>query len=106
MFLQSLYIKKSSQDLEKFVPINCGAIPENLIESELFGHEKGAFTGAMHTQRGKFELAHKGTLFLDEIGELPLPMQVKFLRVLQEKQFYRIGSEKKYTSRCKDNSSY
>lgn len=86
--------KKSSQDLEKFVPINCGAIPENLIESELFGHEKGAFTGAMHTQRGKFELAHKGTLFLDEIGELPLPMQVKFLRVLQEKQFYRIGSEK------------
>ncbi|HLS54389.1 MAG TPA: sigma 54-interacting transcriptional regulator, partial [Tissierellaceae bacterium] len=68
-------------------------IPENLIESELFGHEKGAFTGAIQTKKGKFELAHKGTLFLDEIGELPLPMQVKFLRVLQEKQIYRIGSE-------------
>lgn len=86
--------KKSSQELKRFVPINCGAIPENLIESELFGHEKGAFTGAIQMKRGKFELAHNGTLFLDEVGELPLPMQVKFLRVLQEKQFYRVGSEK------------
>lgn len=85
--------KKSSQDLDKFIPINCGAIPENLIESELFGHEKGAFTGATHMKKGKFELANNGTLFLDEIGELPLQMQVKFLRVLQEKQFYRVGSE-------------
>lgn len=85
--------KKSFQDLEKFVAINCGAIPENLIESELFGHEKGSFTGAIQSKKGKFELAHKGTLFLDEIGDLPLQMQVKFLRVLQEKEFTRIGSE-------------
>ncbi|NYB73990.1 sigma-54-dependent Fis family transcriptional regulator [Sedimentibacter hydroxybenzoicus DSM 7310] len=77
-----------------FVVINCGAIPENLIESELFGFEKGSFTGADHIQKGKFELANGGTLFLDEIGELPFQSQVKFLRALQEKQIYKIGSEK------------
>lgn len=86
--------KKSSRRDKKFVTINCGAIPENLIESELFGHEKGAFTGASYTKIGKFEQANGGTIFLDEIGELPLSMQVKFLRVLQERQFERVGSLK------------
>lgn len=85
--------KKSLQKDNNFVAINCGAIPANLIEAELFGYEKGAFTGAYQQKKGKFELANGGTLFLDEIGDLPLEMQVKFLRVLQEKQFYRIGSE-------------
>ena len=76
------------------VPVNCGAIPENLLESELFGHEKGAFTGAAHTRLGRFELAHGGTLFLDEIGEMPLALQVKLLRVLQERCFERVGGNK------------
>jgi len=74
-----------------FIPVNCGAIPENLLESELFGHEKGAFTGAAHTRLGRFELAHGGTIFLDEIGELSLGLQVKLLRVLQERSFERVG---------------
>jgi DNA-binding NtrC family response regulator len=73
------------------IPVNCGAIPENLLESELFGHEKGAFTGAAHTRIGRFELAHGGTIFLDEIGELSLGLQVKLLRVLQERSFERVG---------------
>jgi sigma-54 specific flagellar transcriptional regulator A len=75
-----------------FVPVNCGAIPRDLLESELFGHEKGAFTGAITTRTGRFELAHQGTLFLDEIGDMSADMQVKLLRVLQERTFERVGS--------------
>jgi DNA-binding NtrC family response regulator len=74
-----------------FVAINCAAIPETLLETELFGHEKGAFTGAAARKPGKFELAHRGTLFLDEIGDLPLPLQAKILRALEEKRFERVG---------------
>ncbi|MBU3056664.1 sigma-54 dependent transcriptional regulator [Pseudomonas indica] len=80
-----------------FVPVNCGAIPAELLESELFGHEKGAFTGAITSRAGRFELANGGTLFLDEIGDMPLPMQVKLLRVLQERTFERVGSNKTQT---------
>jgi sigma-54 specific flagellar transcriptional regulator A len=75
-----------------FIAVNCGAIPADLLESELFGHEKGAFTGAVATRKGRFELADGGTLFLDEIGDMSLPMQVKLLRVLQERVFERVGS--------------
>lgn len=81
-----------------FVPINCGAIPAELLESELFGHEKGAFTGAISARQGRFELAEGGTLFLDEIGDIPLPMQVKLLRVIQERVFERVGSNKSIKS--------
>lgn len=77
-----------------FVPVNCGAIPADLLESELFGHEKGAFTGAITARQGRFEMAEGGTLFLDEIGDMSMSMQVKLLRILQEKTFERVGSNK------------
>ena len=77
-----------------FIPVNCGAIPAELLESELFGHEKGAFTGAVAARKGRFELAEGGTLFLDEIGDMPYDMQVKLLRVLQERVFERVGGGK------------
>lgn len=84
----------SSRKEKPFVPVNCGAIPAELLESELFGHEKGAFTGAISSRSGRFELAEGGTLFLDEIGDMPLNMQVKLLRVLQERTYERVGGTK------------
>jgi sigma-54 specific flagellar transcriptional regulator A len=90
------YMSKRQQG--PFVPVNCGAIPGDLLESELFGHEKGAFTGAISARKGRFELAEGGTLFLDEIGDMPLQMQVKLLRVLQERIFERVGGAK--TLKC------
>ena len=88
-------VHRRSQRAEgPFITINCGAIPENLIESELFGHVKGAFTGAIASRPGKFQIADKGTLFLDEIGELPLNLQVKLLRALQERVVFRVGESK------------
>jgi two-component system NtrC family response regulator len=83
--------EKSGRKAERFIAINCAAIPENLLESELFGYERGAFTGAVKQTPGKFELAHKGTLFLDEIGDLPQSLQAKLLRFLQERKVERIG---------------
>ncbi|MFE4354211.1 sigma 54-interacting transcriptional regulator [Peribacillus butanolivorans] len=89
------YIHKASLRSEKpFITINCGAIPENLLESELFGYEKGAFTGAVKQKMGLFELASEGTLFLDEIGEMPLTLQTKLLRVIQEQKLVRVGGTK------------
>lgn len=84
----------SPREEETFIPVNCGALPENLLESELFGHEKGAFTGAASQRRGIFQIADNGTLFLDEIGEASLPIQVKLLRVLETGEFLRVGGEK------------
>lgn len=84
----------SQRRAKPFVPINCGAIPSELLESELFGHEKGSFTGAIGARQGRFEMAQGGTIFLDEIGDMPLPMQVKLLRVIQERSFERVGSNK------------
>jgi len=83
---------QSNRHERPFVAVNCGAIPSELLESELFGHEKGAFTGAITARRGRFEMAEGGTLFLDEIGDMSLPMQVKILRVLQERTYERVGS--------------
>ncbi len=84
----------SARKHNKYIAVNCGAIPEGTIDSELFGHEKGAFTGAIETRRGYFEEADGGTIFLDEVGELPLPTQVRLLRVLQSGEFMRVGSTK------------
>jgi formate hydrogenlyase transcriptional activator len=84
----------SSRRERVFVKLNCAAIPLGLLESELFGHEKGAFTGAIAQKTGRFELAHKGTLFLDEVGDIPLELQAKLLRVLQEQEFERLGSNR------------
>ena len=84
----------SKRKNKPFVPVNCGAIPAELLESELFGHEKGAFTGAISSRAGRFEMAEGGTLFLDEIGDMPLSMQVKILRVLQERCFEKVGGSK------------
>lgn len=94
---RNLHYHSSRRD-KPFVPVNCGAIPAELLESELFGHEKGAFTGAITSRIGRFELAEGGTLFLDEIGDMPLNMQVKILRVLQERAFEKIGSNRTQTA--------
>ena len=94
---RNLHYYSSRRD-KPFVPVNCGAIPAELLESELFGHEKGAFTGAISSRQGRFELADGGTLFLDEIGDMPLAMQVKLLRVIQERVFERVGSNKSITA--------
>jgi formate hydrogenlyase transcriptional activator len=86
--------ERSRRAGKPLIKVNCGALPENLVESELFGHERGSFTGALGRRIGRFELADGGTIFLDEIGEMPLPLQVKLLRVLQEREFERVGGEK------------
>jgi transcriptional regulator with GAF, ATPase, and Fis domain len=86
--------KESRRRHRPFVPFNCGVLPEGMVESELFGHVRGAFTGAVKDKKGRFELAHSGTLFLDEVGELPPAVQVKLLRVLQDGTFERVGDEK------------
>ena len=88
--------RTSTRRNRPFVAVNCGAIPANLIESELFGHERGAFTSAISQRKGKFEIAHGGTLFLDEIGELDKDLQVRLLRVLQEKEFQRVGGNRSF----------
>ncbi len=93
LLARGLHNASGRQD-KPFVAINCGAIPENLLESELFGHERGAFTGAIKTTEGKIEIANGGTLFLDEVGDIPLPLQVKLLRFLQERTIERIGGRK------------
>jgi transcriptional regulator with GAF, ATPase, and Fis domain len=86
--------KRSQRDGQAFISVNCAAIPASLIASELFGHEKGAFTGALQRRQGRFELANGGTIFLDEIGELPQETQIALLRVLQERQFERVGGSR------------
>ena len=92
--LVARHIHAESERRGPFVAVNCGAFSDNLIEAELFGHEAGAFTGAQQARAGWFEAAQGGTLFLDEVGDLPLAMQVKLLRVLQERQVVRLGSRK------------
>ncbi len=93
LFAEEIHAKSKQKD-RKLIKVNCSALPESLIESELFGHEKGAYTGADQMRKGRFELADGGTIFLDEIGDLPLSTQVKLLRVLQEREFERVGGSK------------
>jgi two-component system response regulator GlrR len=93
LIAKAIHLASDRKD-KPFVAINCAAIPETLLESELFGHEKGAFTGAVRSTKGLFTQANEGTLFLDEIGDMPLSIQVKLLRALEERQFYPVGSEK------------
>jgi two-component system response regulator GlrR len=93
LIAKAIHLASERKD-KPFVPINCAALPETLLESELFGHEKGAFTGAVRSTKGLFTQAHAGTLFLDEIGDMPLSIQAKLLRALQERQFYPVGGEK------------
>ena len=93
----NLYYKSQRKD-KPFIRVNCAALPEGLLESEIFGYERGAFTGAERKKRGKFELAHEGVLFLDEIGDMPLALQAKLLRVLQSGEFTPLGSEKEITT--------
>jgi two-component system, NtrC family, response regulator GlrR len=93
LIAKAIHLASDRKDTS-FVAINCAAIPENLLESELFGHEKGAFTGAVRSTKGLFAQAHDGTIFLDEIGDMPLPLQAKLLRVLEERQYYPVGGDK------------
>lgn len=90
LIARAIHFNSTRRD-QPFISVNCGALPESLLESELFGHEKGAFSGAVNQRKGRFELAHQGTLFLDEISEMSTPLQVKLLRVLQEMEFERVG---------------
>jgi transcriptional regulator with PAS, ATPase and Fis domain len=90
----------------KYIAVNCGAIPEGTIDSELFGHEKGAFTGATQTRSGYFEVADGGTIFLDEVGELPLTTQVRLLRVLENGEFIKVGSSKVQKNQCSHCSGH
>jgi Nif-specific regulatory protein len=96
LFAEQIHLQ-SARKKEAFVRINCAALPENLLESELFGHVKGAFTSAIQTRKGRFELADGGTIFLDEIGDLPLKLQAKLLRVIQQKTFEKVGSDTSVT---------
>lgn len=97
---RAIHYHSSSKD-QPFIPINCSAIVENLLESELFGHEKGSFTGAVSTKKGKFELAGDGTILLDEVGEIPVELQAKLLRFLQEREFQRVGGERSIHSNAR-----